>query len=348
MFRTTVFAAILAVLCTLPAYAEMRIAVMDFEVPDKSLTAQEAAGISELVRTEMINIGLFRVIERAQVGKVLREQGFQQTGCTDVSCAVQIGQLLSAKKILVGSIMKMGDSYIINGRIVDVEKGTADYSSKEKALSKNVLDKAVEQFVIRLADNIALKAEEKELAAQWKKWKDARRAEESKKSKEQRIYIPGRSTMTTTSTLGVYSLTFMIMGGGMIGGGYYFKTQYDKEKSAFTRDLYLKVAIYLTLYPSLSSTDRTTLSTYIKTKMPESSNKTYYQTFFYTGIAIGGVGAIMGVVWAAFKIKNAVTTAGDFKLPGGAVALVTPLSCRQPLQPDRDIWHFPLGVSYQF
>ena len=31
------------------------------------------------------------MLERSQVDKILREQGFQMTGCTDVSCAVQVG-----------------------------------------------------------------------------------------------------------------------------------------------------------------------------------------------------------------------------------------------------------------
>lgn len=217
---------IITALCSLPALAEMSIAVMDFEVPDRSLTLQEAAGISELVRTEMINIGLFRVIERAQVGKVLREQGFQQTGCTDVSCAIQIGQLLSAKKILVGTIMKMGDSFIINGRIVDVEKGTADYSSKEKALSKNELDTAVEKFVIRLADNITMKAEEKEFAARWKQWKEKRRKEEAKKSGDRHIVIPYTNSYDFSGAryyVGIYGLTCTFMGGSVLGAGAYLK-----------------------------------------------------------------------------------------------------------------------------
>jgi len=98
-----------------------RIAVMDF-IP-KGVPVTMAQNISELIRAELINSNTCIVIERAQMGSLLREQGFQQTGCTDVSCAVQVGKLLSAQKILIGTVMKMGNSLIITGRIVDVEKG---------------------------------------------------------------------------------------------------------------------------------------------------------------------------------------------------------------------------------
>jgi curli biogenesis system outer membrane secretion channel CsgG len=122
-----------------------RIAVSDFTAKDIPLSI--AMNVSELIRTELINTGRYTVIERSQMKEILKEQGFQQTGCTDVSCAVQMGKLLSAKKILVGSLMKMGTKYIITGRIVDVEKGVGERASKGNANSVDQLDRGVTEFV---------------------------------------------------------------------------------------------------------------------------------------------------------------------------------------------------------
>ena len=58
----------------------------------------------------MINTGQYVVIERNEMSKILNEQGFQMTGCTDVSCAVG-GKLMSARKMLVGTIMKIERKY---------------------------------------------------------------------------------------------------------------------------------------------------------------------------------------------------------------------------------------------
>jgi curli biogenesis system outer membrane secretion channel CsgG len=92
--------------------AETRLAVMDFKAKGVSHTV--ADNVSELIRTELINIGKYTVLERSQMSEILKEQSFQMTGCTDVSCAVQVGKLLSARKIMVGSVMQVGSKIVIS------------------------------------------------------------------------------------------------------------------------------------------------------------------------------------------------------------------------------------------
>ncbi|PKL40111.1 MAG: hypothetical protein CVV44_07815 [Spirochaetae bacterium HGW-Spirochaetae-1] len=128
--------------------AGMRIAVMDFKadgVPEAT-----ARRVSELIRTEMINSGEFIVIERKQMDMILKEQGFQKSGCTDETCAVEVGKLVSAEKILIGTVMKLGDKIIINGRIVDVEKGIAEIGEREEAATMTELADASVDFTRNL------------------------------------------------------------------------------------------------------------------------------------------------------------------------------------------------------
>jgi TolB-like protein len=126
------------------------IAVMDFGAKDVPYSV--AFSVSELIRTELINTGRYTVIERSQMKEILKEQGFQQTGCTDTSCAVQVGKLLSAKKILVGSVMRLGAKLIISGRVVDVERGVGEQGASGKANSVDELDTGVIEFINRLSD----------------------------------------------------------------------------------------------------------------------------------------------------------------------------------------------------
>lgn len=121
------------------------IAVTDFAAKD--IPSNVAMNVSELIRTELINSGRYTVIERSQMKEILKEQGFQQTGCTDVNCAVKMGKLLSAKKILVGSVMKLGSKLIISGRVVDVERGVGERAAKGNANSLDQLDRGVTEFV---------------------------------------------------------------------------------------------------------------------------------------------------------------------------------------------------------
>ena len=133
----------------LPLYSKQtRVAVMNFNA--KGVSKILAQNVSELIRGEMINSGRYTVIERSQMRKILKEQGFQRTGCTDVSCAVEMGKILSARKILIGTVMKMGGVIVITGRIVDVKTATSEFSAKEKAENEKQLYSAVSLFVDKL------------------------------------------------------------------------------------------------------------------------------------------------------------------------------------------------------
>lgn len=143
----------LMILCPTGLYAEkMRLAIIDFKAD--GVSKQEARRITELIRTEIITTGKFSVIERDQLDQILKEQGFQMTGCTDESCAVQIGKLVSANKILVGTVMLVSGTTVINGRIVDVEKGVAEFGERQVARNSGEMYDAVAAFSQKLTKRI--------------------------------------------------------------------------------------------------------------------------------------------------------------------------------------------------
>lgn len=131
----------------------MRLAIMDLQA--QGVSAQTAATVSDILRTELVNTGLFTIIERKEMGNILKEQSFQLSGCSDTECAVQIGKLLSARKIMVGTVSKLGNAYIINARIVDVEKGVADFAENTKVSSESDLDTGCATFAMKLAERIS-------------------------------------------------------------------------------------------------------------------------------------------------------------------------------------------------
>lgn len=120
----------------------------------KGVSRLLAQNTSELIRSELINSQKFYVIERAQVDLILKEQGFQRTGCTDRSCAVEVGKLLSANKALLGTVMKLGSKYVITARIVDIEKGIGEFSDNQGADSSRDIYIAVKNLSANLADGI--------------------------------------------------------------------------------------------------------------------------------------------------------------------------------------------------
>jgi TolB-like protein len=105
------------------------IALMEFIA--RGLGETEAAIISDRIRLELKNTGVFNVIEREMMNAILKEQSFQQSGCTESECLVEVGQLLAVEKMVGGSISKVGNLFVIEARIIDVKTGSIDYNVAE-------------------------------------------------------------------------------------------------------------------------------------------------------------------------------------------------------------------------
>ena len=140
-------------IASISAYAgELRIAVVDLVA--KEVTGATAEMVSDLLRTELLNTGKFMVVERSRMDLILKEQGFQQSGCAETECAAQIGKLLSIRKILVGTVGRLGESLIINARIIDVETGTMEYGDNAVADVEDGLAAAVSELSGKLEQRI--------------------------------------------------------------------------------------------------------------------------------------------------------------------------------------------------
>ncbi|MCH8024071.1 MAG: PEGA domain-containing protein [Candidatus Marinimicrobia bacterium] len=83
----------------------------------------EAASLTDRLRSELVRTGRVTVVERGQMEQVLAEQDFQLSGCTSNDCAVEVGQLLGVTIMLAGSIGKVGSTFSIDLRTIDVQTG---------------------------------------------------------------------------------------------------------------------------------------------------------------------------------------------------------------------------------
>ena len=115
-----------------------------------------------MIRTELINTHRFIVIERAQMDSILKEQGLQQTGCTDQECAVKAGRLHVGPKDHGRRDRLAGKIDRDDGEDVDVEKGISVYADEEKAATEDDLDGAVARMTQKLAERITRMRSSKE------------------------------------------------------------------------------------------------------------------------------------------------------------------------------------------
>ncbi|MQY63786.1 MAG: hypothetical protein GH143_05725 [Calditrichaeota bacterium] len=96
-------------------------AVLDLE--GRGISSHEAASLTDRLRSELVYTGEVIMVERGQMEQVLAEQDFQLTGCTSDECAVEVGQLLGVTTMVAGTIGKVGSTYSLDIRTIDVATG---------------------------------------------------------------------------------------------------------------------------------------------------------------------------------------------------------------------------------
>jgi TolB-like protein len=131
---------LLAIIPVLFSYAlsQKTVAVLDFEgigVPSDITRALSNRFASEFLD---LSKGKYVLIERQQMGEILKEQGVQMSGCVTSECAVEVGNALGAQFMITGSISKVGTIFTISTRLVDVETTKVISSSDYDHLSPDI------------------------------------------------------------------------------------------------------------------------------------------------------------------------------------------------------------------
>jgi len=136
----------LVCLFSFSAYAGEKVAVLDF----KSILAPEDLGVAvaEILRTELVGLGDYTVIERGMLEQVMHEQSLQLTGAVDSETAVEIGKLVGAKLVVTGSLVKTGTVYTINARFIDVETGVAKIGQNIRGQGEDQISQMVHQLAL--------------------------------------------------------------------------------------------------------------------------------------------------------------------------------------------------------
>jgi TolB-like protein len=136
------------------------LAVLYFE--NNSLSQKEemnplCKGLTDMLITELSKIEQFQVVERAQLQQMIEEMKLGQSGILDPQSAVQVGKMLGAQNLLLGSFMNMFDGQIrIDVRIVNVETGVTIKAEEVTGKPKD-LYKLIQKLVLKISDNLNIK-----------------------------------------------------------------------------------------------------------------------------------------------------------------------------------------------
>jgi curli biogenesis system outer membrane secretion channel CsgG len=145
--------------------AKMTVAVMDFEGGDK-LLGKVDVNLSEMLATALVRTNKFDMIERNKIEKVIAEQNFQMSGAVNDSSAVEVGKLVGAEAVVLGSVTSVSQTKVdkfaydvlkteigVDVRVVSVTTGEIRLSESAVGTTENKLITTADGTIVNGAAN---------------------------------------------------------------------------------------------------------------------------------------------------------------------------------------------------
>lgn len=125
-----------------------RIAVLSLK-PNTRVAAEEGYGdvVSDMLITGLTKTGRFEVLERSQIKHVLNEKQFNETDVVAGESAINVGQILKVKYLVIGSVAKLGNLTEVDIRFVDTENGKVLLAENVSCQSLGDLRNAINSLV---------------------------------------------------------------------------------------------------------------------------------------------------------------------------------------------------------
>lgn len=124
----------------LPVLAIMPLTGRD--VPDGDVKA-----VTDLVRTAIVGLNRFQVIERDEMDKMMQQHALQMAGVTSDAGAADLGKLLNAQLMGVGTYGTLLGTHVLTFRIVDVETGQARWAGSAEGAQVADLQSGIKKMV---------------------------------------------------------------------------------------------------------------------------------------------------------------------------------------------------------
>ncbi|MCP4134096.1 MAG: hypothetical protein GY754_24200, partial [bacterium] len=127
-----------------PPPKKKTIAVM--KIRANNCPAPLAMAVQDMLAGKIFKINFFSLLERSQVGQIINENNFDEDKCDDSECAVKLGQILSADKIVMGSISKL-NTYRIEIRVINIADRKVDISIPAEVEREKDFEETVAKIV---------------------------------------------------------------------------------------------------------------------------------------------------------------------------------------------------------
>ena len=174
------------------AAQEKRVAVLPFITKGKFDPLYAEVALDNFI-TRLIQGKAYRVVERSQLDKAMKELKFQSSDDFDESSMMEVGKLAGAEIVVIGIITALQNQAVVNIRGISVKTGIAEFAEKDFIRTQEELLTSVEKIADKFTYSIvaeiqrereAIRQHEIELARQREAEQAKQRAMELAKQRE--------------------------------------------------------------------------------------------------------------------------------------------------------------------
>lgn len=115
----------------------------------KPATQEEAAMLRDYLEEEISKQNLYKILDRAEVDKVLGEATLAQSGIVD-SAAVKVGGFMGANYLLTSKLTIAGSKHVVTCRLIDVATSSVEKTATGRVSNAAKLDGAAKGCIRRL------------------------------------------------------------------------------------------------------------------------------------------------------------------------------------------------------
>ena len=122
-----------------------KVAVLPFAVKGNFDTLYAEVALDNFT-TELIKSNTYKIVERPQLDKAMKDLKFQSGSAIDESIAMEIGKNTGAKIVVIGEITALTGQTIVNIRGINVDSGIIEFADKGIINSQDELLIAIERI----------------------------------------------------------------------------------------------------------------------------------------------------------------------------------------------------------
>lgn len=101
------------------------------DITPNGVSKDVAKSLTGRLSTEIVNTGRFNVVEREKIQSILDEYKLRQSGLiNDEKAVAKVGELLGVQAVLVGSVGKIGETFVVDIRLIIVHTGRVGRTAK--------------------------------------------------------------------------------------------------------------------------------------------------------------------------------------------------------------------------